>query len=81
MAVAAEATSTLRIGCRVFCVDYHLPVVLIKSAMTIDRLSGGRLELGLGAGWQRVQRWVPRWATTILTICRPHERHSRPARP
>jgi probable F420-dependent oxidoreductase len=51
MAVAAEATSTIRIGCRVFCVDYHVPAVLVKHAMTIDWFSGGRLEFGLGAGW------------------------------
>lgn len=51
MAYAAAVTSSIKIGCRVFCVDYHLPVVLIKSAMTIDKLSNGRLEFGLGAGW------------------------------
>jgi len=51
MAYAAAVTKDLRIGCRVFCIDYHDPLVLIKSAMTIDLLSGGRLELGLGAGW------------------------------
>ena len=50
MAYAAAVTKTINIGCRVFCIDYHNPVVLIKSAMTIDLLSGGRLELGLGAG-------------------------------
>jgi probable F420-dependent oxidoreductase len=51
MAYAAAVTETIHIGCRVFCIDYHNPMVLIKSAMTIDRLSGGRLEFGLGAGW------------------------------
>ncbi len=51
MAYAAAVTNTIRIGCRVFCIDYHNPVVLVKSAMTIDMLSGGRLEFGLGAGW------------------------------
>jgi probable F420-dependent oxidoreductase len=51
MAYAAAVTSEINIGCRVFCIDYHLPVVLIKSAMTIDMLSNGRLEFGLGAGW------------------------------
>ena len=51
MAVAAEATTTLRIGCRVFCVDYHEPVVLAKELMTLDLLSEGRIEAGLGAGW------------------------------
>ena len=51
MAVAAEATSTLKIGCRVFCVDYRHPVMLAKEAATLDLLSDGRLELGLGAGW------------------------------
>jgi probable F420-dependent oxidoreductase len=51
MMSAAEATSTLRVGCRVFCIDYQHPVVLAKQAATIDLLSDGRLELGLGAGW------------------------------
>ena len=48
---AAAATTTLRVGCRVFCVDYHHPVVLAKEMATIDLLSDGRLEVGLGAGW------------------------------
>lgn len=51
MAVAAEATTTLRIGCRVFCIDYRPAAVLAKEAATLDFLSEGRLELGLGAGW------------------------------
>ena len=51
MAYAAAVTKEIKIGCRVFCVDYHLPIVLIKSAMTIDMLSEGRLEFGIGAGW------------------------------
>ncbi|MGD8418560.1 MAG: TIGR03621 family F420-dependent LLM class oxidoreductase [Pseudomonadales bacterium] len=51
MAHAAAVTRDIHIGCRVFCIDYHDPLVLIKSAMTIDLLSEGRLELGLGAGW------------------------------
>ncbi len=51
MAYAAAVTEKIHIGCRVFCIDYHNPVVLAKSAMTIDHLSGGRLEFGLGAGW------------------------------
>ncbi|MEM7078340.1 MAG: TIGR03621 family F420-dependent LLM class oxidoreductase [Pseudomonadota bacterium] len=51
MCFAAAATSSLRIGCRVFCIDYRQPVMLIKEALTIDLLSEGRLELGLGAGW------------------------------
>lgn len=51
MAYAAAVTNRIKIGCRVFCIDYHIPVVLIKSAMTIDFLSDGRLEFGMGAGW------------------------------
>src|SRR5215510_15105184 len=51
MATAAAVTRTLRIGCRVFCIDYHVPAVLAKEAATLELLSGGRLELGLGAGW------------------------------
>jgi len=51
LAVAAEATLSLRVGTFVNAVDYHHPVVLAKEAATLDVLSGGRFELGLGAGW------------------------------
>jgi probable F420-dependent oxidoreductase len=51
MAVAAEATSTIKVGCRVLCIDYRNPVMLAKEAATLDFFSDGRLELGLGAGW------------------------------
>jgi probable F420-dependent oxidoreductase len=48
---AAMATTTLRIGSRMACVSYHLPTVLTKEMASIDVLSEGRLEIGLGAGW------------------------------
>jgi probable F420-dependent oxidoreductase len=48
---AATRTTTLRIGFRVLCIDYHQPVVLAKELATIDQISAGRLEVGLGAGW------------------------------
>lgn len=51
MSVAAAVTSTLRVGCRVFCTDYHVPGVLVKEAATLDMLSDGRLEFGIGCGW------------------------------
>lgn len=55
MAVAAEATQRLRVGCRVFCIDYRHPAMLAKEAATLDLLSEGRLELGLGAGWMAAE--------------------------
>lgn len=55
MATAAAVTETLRVGCRVFCMDYHVPAVLAKEAATIDVLSEGRLEFGIGAGWQAAE--------------------------
>jgi len=48
---AADATTTLRVGALVWDNDYKHPVVLAKEAATIDVLSGGRLEFGIGAGW------------------------------
>jgi probable F420-dependent oxidoreductase len=48
---AADATTDLRVGSLVFANDYRHPAVLAKEAATVDRLSGGRLEFGLGAGW------------------------------
>jgi probable F420-dependent oxidoreductase len=48
---AADATTTLRVGSLVFDNDYRHPVVLAKEAATLDLLSDGRLDFGLGAGW------------------------------
>jgi probable F420-dependent oxidoreductase len=48
---AADATTTLRVGALVFDNDYKHPVVLAKELATIDLLSEGRLEVGIGAGW------------------------------
>jgi probable F420-dependent oxidoreductase len=48
---AATATTTLRVGTLVLGNDYKHPVVLANEAATIDLLSDGRLELGVGAGW------------------------------
>ena len=50
---AADATTSLRVGALVFDNDYKHPVVLAKELATMDVLSGGRLEVGLGAGWMQ----------------------------
>ncbi len=50
LAVAAGATTRLRIGSYVFCNQYRHPVLLAREAATLDLLSEGRFELGLGAG-------------------------------
>jgi len=51
---AADATTRLRVGALVFDNDYKHPVVLAKECATIDLLTDGRLELGIGAGWMKV---------------------------
>ncbi len=53
LAAAAAATERLRIGALVFDNDYRHPLILAKEAATLDVLSDGRLELGLGAGWMK----------------------------
>jgi probable F420-dependent oxidoreductase len=53
MMAAADATTTLNVGALVFDNDYKHPLVLAKELATIDRLSGGRVEVGLGAGWMK----------------------------
>ena len=51
LAVAAEATTTLRVGTLVLDNDFRHPVVLAKEAATLDVVTDGRFEFGLGAGW------------------------------
>ena len=48
---AFDATTRLRAGSFVFSNDYRNPVMLAKEIATLDHLSGGRVELGIGAGW------------------------------
>jgi probable F420-dependent oxidoreductase len=51
LSVAAAASTSLRIGALVLANDYKHPVVLAKELATLDVLSEGRVEIGLGAGW------------------------------
>jgi len=51
LAAAAAVTTRLRVGALVYDVDYRHPVIHAKAAATLQLLSGGRHEFGLGAGW------------------------------
>ncbi len=51
LSTAAAVTETLRVGALVFANDFRHPAVLAKETATLDLLSDGRLEVGLGAGW------------------------------
>ncbi|HUC35952.1 MAG TPA: TIGR03621 family F420-dependent LLM class oxidoreductase [Acidimicrobiales bacterium] len=53
LAAAAAATARIKIGALVFDNDYRHPLLLAKEAATLDVLSDGRLELGIGAGWMK----------------------------
>jgi probable F420-dependent oxidoreductase len=72
MTAAACATETLRVGCLVFANDYRHPLVLAKELATLDRLSGGRVEIGLGAGWM-----APDYEQSGLAFDAPGDRVSR----
>jgi len=53
LAFAAAAAPTLRLGTCILIVPQRNPVILAKELATLDRLSGGRVELGLGVGWMK----------------------------
>ncbi len=55
MAGLAVATERVRLGTLVACLAFHPPGILARMAATVDELSGGRLVLGVGAGWNPVE--------------------------
>ena len=55
LSAAAVETTRVRVGCLVFCVGYRHPGVLAKALSTIDHLSRGRADCGLGAGWDEIE--------------------------
>ncbi|MHB8630315.1 MAG: LLM class flavin-dependent oxidoreductase [Candidatus Limnocylindria bacterium] len=55
LAALARDLATIRIGAMVTCQSYRNPALLAKIAAGVDRLSGGRLEFGIGAGWKELE--------------------------
>ena len=55
LAALASKTNTLRLGALVTCNSYRYPAVLAKMAATVDLISNGRLEFGIGAGWKEIE--------------------------
>ena len=51
MAAVAAITKKVRVGCMMFCIPFRNPALLAKAVVSIDHLSGGRVEMGIGAGW------------------------------
>lgn len=55
LAGLAEATERVELGPLVAATSFHAPAMIVKKAVTVDEISGGRFILGLGAGWNRVE--------------------------
>ena len=77
MTYAAACTSTLRLGCTVFVTTLHTPAHLAKALTSLDQLSGGRLEVGIGSGGPQrpfgafglpATRWLPRFTEGVALM-------------
>lgn len=85
LAMAAATTKKLRIGTSVLLVPEHEPLAAAKTIATLDRLSGGRLLLGVGAGWLREAAeplgsdFAHRWTQTAEYVAAMRELWSKPA--
>ena len=55
MAAIAAETETVRIGCLVMAIGYRNPALLAKATVTIDHISNGRVEMGIGGGWYEME--------------------------
>jgi alkanesulfonate monooxygenase SsuD/methylene tetrahydromethanopterin reductase-like flavin-dependent oxidoreductase (luciferase family) len=72
LAALARRTTRVRLGAAVTCASFRHPALLAKMAVTLDHIAGGRLEIGLGAGWW--EREHDRWGIPFGT---PAERVER----
>lgn len=85
LAMAAATTKNLRIGTSVLLVPEHEPLATAKRIATLDRLSGGRLVLGIGAGWLREAAeplgsdFAHRWTQAAEHVAAMRELWSKPA--
>jgi probable F420-dependent oxidoreductase len=72
LSALAAATERVRLGSLTLCNDFRNPAILAKMAATLDLLSGGRLDLGLGAGW-----YEPEYAAAGIPFDPPATRIKR----
>src|SRR5262245_44173183 len=72
LSAAAAATTRLHVGTMVLSNDYRHPVLLAHEAATLHAVSGGRFELGLGAGW-----YQPEYTTAGISFDAPGRRIDR----
>jgi probable F420-dependent oxidoreductase len=74
---AADATTTLRVGTHVLANDFRNPAVLAKEAATLDLLTDGRLELGIGVGWPAGSAFASDYDEIGVTLAPPGTRLAR----
>ena len=55
LAALTQTTKTLRLGTLVSCQSYRNPALLAKTAASLDHMSGGRIDFGIGAGWKEIE--------------------------